>query len=220
MEKNEYILKNKPLPKKAENAVDELIKNGEEILFIIVGDLNLSGRYEETALVFTRERVVAVGGEKEDTRQYAFSELKDVRSKRMYGNAALSAIMPDGQREVFFRYTYSVAALCDASALFINHINDGADFMAENAVMHVTFEKALSVCPKCGRNLLHPGAECIKCRSKLKVVKRFLGYITPEVPRLSVSVILSLITTAMALVPPTITGLSLTWCLAATINQT
>ncbi len=206
MDKNEYILKNKPLPKKAETKVDELKKSGEQILFVIVGDLNLSGRYDETALIFTREQVIAVGGENEDTRQYAFSELREVRSKRMYGNAALSAIMPDGQREVFFRYTYSVAALCDASALFINHLNDGADFSTENAVMHVTFEKALSVCPKCGRNLLHPGAECIKCRSKLKVVKRFLGYITPETPRLLVSIILSLITTAMALVPPTITG--------------
>lgn len=206
MDKKEYILKNKPLPEKAETKVDELVKNGEQILFAIVGDLNLSGRYEETALIFTRERVIAVGGENDETRQYAFSELKDVRSKRMYGNAALSAIMTNGQREVFFRYTYSVAALCDAAALFINHLNDGADFSTESAVMHVTFEKALSVCPKCGRNLLHPGAECIKCRSKIKVVKRFLGYITPETPRLLVSIILSLITTAMALVPPTITG--------------
>ena len=132
--------------------------------------------------------------------------MKDVQSKRMYGNATLSAIFPDGKRKVFFRYTYSVASLCDASALFINHLNDSADFDEENAIMHVTFDKALSVCPKCGRNLLHPGAECIKCRSKLNVLKRLMKYITPQAKPLIISIILSLITTVTALVPPTITG--------------
>lgn len=205
MDNIQYILKNKPLPKNAEPIVERLIGEGEQILFVIVGDLNLKGRYEETALIFARDFLVSYNGESGEKR-FEYSEMKEVKAKRMYGNATLSAIMPDGRREVFFRYTYSVAALCDASALFINHLNEGADFGEENAVMHVTFERALSVCPKCGRNLLHPGAECIKCRSKLKVLKRLMKYITPELKPLSISVVLSLITTVMALVPPTITG--------------
>lgn len=206
MNQKEYILKNKPLPEKVNSAVDELIKNGEQVLFVIVGDLNLFGQYAETALIFTRESLIAVTDDEEESKRYAFSDLRDVRSKRMYGNAALSAVLSDGRREVIFRYTYSVASLCDAAALFINHLNDGADFSEENAIMQVAFEKALSVCPKCGRNLLRPGAECIKCRSKSKVIKRFAGYIAPQTKLLSISVIFSLITTAMALVPPTVTG--------------
>lgn len=205
MESNYYILKNKPLPKCAEPVVEKMIDSGEQILFVIVGDLNLKGNYDDSALIFTKKSVVRVGGEEPEQR-YEYSEMKDVQSKRMYGNATLSAILPDGKRKVFFRYTYSVASLCDASALFINHLNDGADFDEENAIMHVTFDKALSVCPKCGRNLLHPGAECIKCRSKLNVLKRLMKYITPQAKPLIISVILSLITTVMALVPPTITG--------------
>lgn len=114
--------------------------------------------------------------------------------------------MPDGKRTVFFRYTYSVAALCDAAALFINHINEGADLNEELAIMAVTFEKALSVCPKCGRTLLHPGAECIMCRSKTKIVKQLAKYITPQIKTIIICIILSLITTALSLVPPTITG--------------
>ena len=62
--------------------------------------------------------------------------------------------MPDGKRKIFFRYTYSVAALCDAAALFINHIRDGGDKNEELAIMAVTFERALSVCPKCGKNVI------------------------------------------------------------------
>ena len=206
MENIQYILKNKPLPKCAETVVEEMLKNSEQILFVIVGDLNLKGRYEETALIFTKDSLVSVCGGEDSQKRYYYKDMQEVKSKRMYGNATLSAIMPDGQREVFFRYTYSVASLCDASALFINHLNEGADFGEENAIMHVTFERALSVCPKCGRSLLHPGAECIKCRSKLKVLKRLMKYISPEMKPLIISVILSLVTTVMALVPPTITG--------------
>lgn len=205
MENIQCILKNKPLPRNIEPILEKLIGDGEMILFVIVGDLNLKGKYEETALIFTRNFLISYNGEGSEKR-FEYSEMKDVKAKRMYGNATLSAVMPDGQREVIFRYTYSVAALCDASALFINHINEGADFGEENAIMHVTFERALCVCPKCGRNLLHPGAECIKCRSKLKVLKRLVKYITPQYKPLVISVVLSLVTTVMSLVPPTITG--------------
>ena len=205
MENIQCILKNKPLPRNIEPILEKLIGDGEKILFVIVGDLNLKGKYEETALIFTRNFLISYNGEGSEKR-FEYSEMKDVKAKRMYGNATLSAVMPDGQREVIFRYTYSVAALCDASALFINHINEGADFGEENAIMHVTFERALCVCPKCGRNLLHPGAECIKCRSKLKVLKRLVKYITPQYKPLVISVVLSLVTTVMSLVPPTITG--------------
>ena len=205
MECVQCILKNKPLPSEVESIVEKLIGDGEQILFVIVGDLNLKGKYEETALIFARNFLISYNGEGSQKR-FEYSEMKNVKAKRMYGNATLSAVMPDGRREVIFRYTYSVAALCDASALFINHLNEGADFGEENAIMHVTFERALSVCPKCGRNLLHPGAECIKCRYKLKVKKRLVNYITPQYKPLVISVIMSLVTTVMSLVPPTITG--------------
>jgi len=206
MENKGYILKNKPLPPTAETIAERMANDGEELLFVIVGDLNPHGEYEDTALIFTKNSLVSCGAQPGQEKRYLYSDMKEVEAKRMYGNATLSAIMPDGSREVIFRYTYSVAALCDAAALFINHLNEGADFYEENAVMHVTFERALSVCPKCGRNLLHPGAECISCRSKMKVLKQFGKYLKPEVKVICLCIILSLITTAMALVPPTVTG--------------
>ena len=206
MENTEFILKNKPIPKDAQTIIDKMREDGENILFVIVGDLGLNGRYAETALIFTETAVVSYGGADTEAKRYDFGVMKNVEAKRMYGNATLSALMPNGKREVFFRYTYSVAALCDAAALFINHLNEGAEMNEEIAVMAVTFERALSVCPKCGRTLLHPGAECIMCRSKLKIVKQLSKYITPQLKTIIVCIILSLITTALSLVPPTITG--------------
>ena len=206
MKTDSLILKNKPIPAAAQAVIDRETNEDNEVIFVIVGDLNLKGRYGETALVFTWNSVVYVDGESGEESRFVFSDMKDVVSKRMYGNATLSAIMPDGKRQIFFRYTYSAASLCDAAALFINHIRDGEDRNEELAIMAVTFERALSVCPKCGRTLLHPGAECIMCRSKLKIVKQLSKYIKPQVKRIIVCIILSLLTTAMALVPPMITG--------------
>ena len=206
MNSESLILKNKELPAAIEAVVDREVESGSEVLFVISGDLNLKGRYAKTALIFTWDNVLYVDGDTGEESRFIFSDMKDVVAKRMYGNATLSAIMPDGKRVVFFRYTYSVASLCDAAALFINHIRSGEERNEELAVMAVTFERALSICPKCGRTLLHPGAECIMCRSKMKIVKQLSVYIKPQVKRIIVCIFLSLLTTAMALVPPMITG--------------
>ena len=201
-----YVLKNKPLPKGAVPIVERIAASGERLLFVIVGDLGESGKYAETALIFTPNAVISYDSETDSEKRYEFADMKDIRAKRMYGNATLSAVMPNGKREIFFRYTYSVAALCDAAALFISHVRDGENLDDEAAIMEVTFERALSVCPKCGRTLLHPGAECIMCRSKVKIVKQLSQYMKPELKMIIFCIFLSLITTAMSLIPPTITG--------------
>lgn len=207
MDKQEaYVLKNKPLPKGAETIVERIRSEGSDVLFVIVGDLTLGGKYSETALIFTKDSVTSYSSDGDTEKTYLFSDMRDVKSKRMYGNATLSAVMPNGKREIFYRYTYSVSNLCDSSALFISHVRDGMNIHDELAIMEVVFERALSVCPKCGRTLLHPGAECIMCRSKIKVVKKLSAYMRPQLKLIILCICLSLITTAMALVPPTITG--------------
>ncbi|MCQ2413270.1 MAG: ABC transporter ATP-binding protein/permease [Clostridia bacterium] len=202
----QMILKNKALPEGSLFILDKISESGENVLFAIVGDLKLNGRYSETALFFTPESVYCYDATPGEYKKYLFKDMKEVEAKRMYGNATLSAVMPDGKREVYFRYTYAIASLCDASALFISHLNNGAPLNEENAIMAVTFERALSVCPKCGRTLLHPGAECIMCRSKKKIVKKLYTYLRPQMKRVILCIFLSLFTTAMALVPPAITG--------------
>ena len=200
------LLKNKELPEEAVAIVTSLSESGDEVLFAIVGDMSLGGRYGDTTLLFTATKAVLYDSSLSAPREYLYEDMEDVRAKRMYGNATLSAKMKGGKREIFFRYTYGVAPLCDAAALFISHLKEGKPFNEEFAIMSVAFEKALSVCPKCGRPLLHPGAECIMCRSKKKIVKQLYGYIRPHTKTLIFCIFLSLFTTFMALVPPAITG--------------
>ena len=206
MESVKDILKNKPIPKPAAELCERLIADGERVLFVIVGDLNLKGRYAETALIFTDRSVIYHDGEESEPKVHLFSDMRDVRAKRMYGNATLSAVMPSGKREIIFRYTYATATLCDSASHFISHVRDGENLDDEWAIMEVIFERALSICPKCGRTLLHPGAECIRCRSKVKLMGKFAKYVKPQLPVLILCIFLSLFTTVMALIPPTITG--------------
>ena len=168
------LVKNKDLPEGATSLLSAMLGSGDEPLFAIVGDMTLDGRYGEATLFFTAKRCVLYDSSLEAPREYLFSEMEEVRSKRMYGNATLSATV-GGKREIFFRYTYGVAPICDAAALFINHIKEGKPQNEEFAIVCVAFERTLSVCPKCGRPLLHPGAECIMCRSKKKIIKQLFG---------------------------------------------
>ena len=52
------VITNKPIPKQYEDSFNQLFKN-DEPLFIVVGDLNLKGRYAESMMVFTKEKLVA-----------------------------------------------------------------------------------------------------------------------------------------------------------------
>ena len=131
---SERILKNKSLPMGAERIVERLGEEGKEVLFVIVGDLAKDGKYSGSALIFTKDTVTVYDEHAEEEEKcYCFSDLTYVRSKRMYGNATLSAQMPSGKREIFFRYTYAVASLCDAAALFINNVKSGGNLNEETA---------------------------------------------------------------------------------------
>ena len=123
----------------------------------------------------------------------------------MYGNARLILFGKDGEKREFFRFTYAVATLCDMAAEYISHIASGADPAREYEIVCATYEKLMNVCPKCGRTLLHPGADCLNCQSKGKIFKKLVKYVKPELPNLILCIILSLFTTAMSLIPPTAT---------------
>ena len=49
----EMILKTKQIPAGAVPIAEQLAGNGERVLFAIVGDLSLKGKYADTVLFFT-----------------------------------------------------------------------------------------------------------------------------------------------------------------------
>ena len=205
MEQKEYFI-NKTIPETVGEKLGEIINDGEKLLFVIVGDMTTGAKYGETALAVTEERFIAVDPTlPEGSMTGKISEIESAFVKRMYGNAQLRIKLRDGSTIKPLRFTYSVATLCDMAAAFLTNVAAGNDLEEEYEVVAGTYEKLLCVCPKCGRKLLRPGAECINCASKGKIVKKMMKYVAPEGKNLVFCLILSGISTALALLPPYIT---------------
>ena len=200
------LLTNKPIPEKIEGLITTKLEENERLLFVIIGDLSLDGKYNESALAVTDKKVMSVDNSfEEGIRTYEYSEIKDATIRRMYGNAQLDIELNDGSKFRFFRFTYAITVLSEMAATFIVQISKGSPLEEELEIAEATYEKLMSICPTCGRTLLRAGSDCVKCQSKRKIASKFMKYILPEKGPLIFSLFLSVITTAIALLPPFIT---------------
>jgi len=208
---------NKTLSEEDRQKLEKAIPEEERLLFVIVGDLNLGSWYDKSILAVTDKRIYGFdskfpGG----LRIHEYDKVRRAYVKRYYGNAVLVFSMDDPEREFvdltkeytnFIRFSYKVASLYDAAAVFIQSIAEGKDSEEELRAVEAAFEKQFCVCPKCGRTLIRPGAQCMNCQSKNKVVQKLGKYVLPHKKLLLVCLILSVITTAVSLVSPYMTKL-------------
>ena len=187
-------------------AILALSDEKDPILFTILGEISGEANYAGCALLVSEKRIRSYDfSENTVTHEIAISDIEEIFNKRMYGNGVLRVRTRDGVLHNIFRFTFTVAALCDATVNYVNSIKSGEDPKAAFEVVDATYTKLLSVCPKCGRTLSAPGVPCINCMNKGKLLKKLAKYLKPETPILLVSVIISIITTAIALVPPLLT---------------
>ena len=202
------ILVNKELPsgllERLEAVKAGICEKEEKILFIIAGDLTLDAKYGDSLLAVTAKRAFTMDSDGA-VRCKKHCDIDKAEVRRMYGNARLILFDKAGEKYEFFRFTYAVATLCDMAAEYISHMANGADAAREYDIVCATYEKLMNICPKCGRTLLHPGADCLNCQSKGRIFKKLVKYVRPELPNLILCVVLSLFTTAMSLIPPTAT---------------
>lgn len=204
--KTDQLLANRPVPRHLEKLLTALEPVGEA-LFAVVGDLEPNSDYGESAIFVYADKLLCVSEQFDDGgMSFDFTDIAEASVKRMYGNAVLKIKTRGGSCVDVMRFTFSVAALCDSTAAFINKINDGADIAEQLAMVKSAYENMRSFCPKCGRKLSSPNADCLNCKGKGKIAATMLKYIKPHIKRLVVCLLLSLITTAAALVPPYVTS--------------
>lgn len=199
------ILSNKPVPACFEKKLDEYLC-GKEPLFIVVGDLNLKGRYADSMAVFTKDGIVAFEeGHRDGVYEVAYGDIEEAKVKRLYGNALFRIKLKSGTKRNVFRFSYAAAEVADAAAVFINNINEKGFSDEEVEVVRSVYLKQRSFCPKCGRKLSSPDAECLNCSGKSKMISKFMKYVSPEKKELVICMVLSVLATAFSLVPPYIT---------------
>lgn len=203
------ILINKEIPTelltKLENTRAEVCGKDEKILFAVVGDLTIEAKYGISLLAVTEQRSFAMDEDGKLLCAVAHADVEKAAVKRMYGNARLILTDKSGEKIEMFRFTYAVATLCDMAADYITKMAEGDDAARAYDAVAAGYEKAMCICPRCGRKLLHPGAECIACQSKGKLVKKLAVYIKPELPNLILCMILSLAGTTLSMLQPVAT---------------
>ena len=197
------------------NRLEKTIGQDEQLLFVIVGDLNIQSRYAKSVLAVTDKLIYGFDDTFEGgVRTERYENVKRAFVKRYYSNAVLVLSSDDSGSEHadvtkgytnFIRFSYKVAALYDAAATFIEHVAAGKSIEEEMGGIEVTFEHQFCVCPQCGRNLIRPGAPCMNCQGKAKLVKTLVKYLLPHWKMLIFCLLLSLMTTAVSLLPPYMT---------------
>ncbi len=197
---------NQKLEKKQVETILSLTSEADPVRFVIVGELTHLARYGHTALIGTDTRLLSLDLEKgPPVLEVPFDRVERILSKRMYGNGLLRISFRDGSRQDIFRFNFTVTTLCDAVVNYVSDILAGAPASEALGGVEAAFEKHLSVCPRCGRTLTSPGVQCINCMKKGKLFKKMMVYLRPELVPLIIAMLISVFTTALALVPPMLT---------------
>ena len=206
---------NKKLTEEDTAKLENAIPAEEQLKFVVVGDLSLKNEYARSILAVTDRQIYGFDGVTDSgVKIQQFCDLKRAYVKRYYGNAMLIFSMDDSKEETvdlskarvnFLRFSYREASLFDAAAHYITGMAGEADPEEALQIMEAAFEKQFCVCPKCGRSLIRPGAPCMKCESKDKIIKKLGRYVMPYKWVLLFCLALSGITTAVSLVPPYMT---------------
>ena len=171
---------NKKLTDEEISALESAIGEGEQLQFAVVGDLNIKNHYDRCVLAVTDKQIYGLDASLENgIRTHSFDGLKRAFVKRCYGNALLIFAGEEDNRTNFLRFSYKEAPVFDAAATYITRVASGNDPEEERHTIEASFEKQFRVCPKCGRTLIRPGAPCMNCQSKDKVIQKLGRYILP-----------------------------------------
>lgn len=185
--------------------VESAVPDGERFVFVLSTDLNKKSRYAVNYLAATDTALYSVDEEGESER-VPYESIERCYVKRNYGNAVFIIKEANGRSRNFSRFTYTSASIFDAAAQFAETMAEGETGLHDaQAVVEAALERRRSYCPKCGRALSRPGAECIYCQSKHKLVKKVAKYVLPHKYVLLVCLVLSGVTTATAMLPPYMT---------------
>ena len=171
------FMSNTPLNDEYRAKAQEIL--GEDnVLFAVVGDLKMDGKYGTSALVFGRDRVVAFDeGYEDGCITVDYEDVSRAKVKRLYGNAMFRVKDNNGKWQSLIRFSYAAADLADAAAIYMENVKDEGYSDNLLGIVQSAYEKMRSFCPKCGRKLPNPDAPCINCQGKSKMFSKFIIYV-------------------------------------------
>ena len=177
---------------------------GELLLALLASDLDLDGRYGESWLALTDERLLVVhanGGDPE-VRSWPLEQVRQVHTRSHVGSGSLMLEMPDGTHELvrfsqgnYFKFSAVPQAV---EAAMVKPVEPAAEEEAQEAIPPRRIER----CESCGRTL-RPGTKvCPHCIRKRETFWRLFSYVVPYKTVALVGLLLTVSMTAVSLLPP------------------
>jgi ATP-binding cassette subfamily B protein len=203
-----------PLPGEWERAVSAALKPGERVLAWVSPDLDAGLHFHDGLIVLTDGRVVAAepGGACDGRADggpapggwssWELSPKTEVRLRDRSGVGTLELFGPEG-RLAYWRLTLARLA---AAQRFVDRV---AEWQSGRPVEEGPHEEPR--CPSCGEPLPREGADCSACAPPstaraTATLAHLLRFTRPRLPAVALGFILTLASTAAALVPQYLTA--------------
>lgn len=193
------ILKEK-IPDAMERILSE-ISTGSEIQIAIAGDIDENGHFGERWLLATSDAVMIVSnynGKATLVKKLPLKEISSFKTQPLIGSSALEALTSRGGLIELIGYSNVHSAKFSAAAKRLEQ-------MAKGEELTPITDEGPNRCPKCGILLADGSKVCPRCVQKSKVIVRLMSYLKPYW-HISLAIgLISLLSTAMMLVPPYLT---------------
>ena len=158
------------LPEALDSRLKALLAEGEKVLYCQKSDLTSDQKYDESYLVVTDGKVIALEPDREP-RSVNFSDIKQACVDELFGGSRLLIETEAGQ-QAFVYYSKAYVPEFAAIARIITDLMEGREPQTSDEDTH-------GHCPDCGAPLPTRGARCPLCVPKIKIIARLLGLLKP-----------------------------------------
>ncbi len=166
-----------------------------EILVQLDGDLSEDGSFGHRILEITADTVRIREHNGATSFQMPISEVKTARNEPLVGGGRLEITTKTG--EVLPLLSYSLH-----SAHQFSEAARGLEQLAKGEPLSINLKQELTRCPKCSRLLPEKDGICPACVDRGKTLLRIARFMTPYRKQAVALAALSLVTTAINLIPP------------------
>ncbi len=176
-----------------------IIADGPEAILIrLDADILPDGDFGHRVLEVTQTEIRVFDAEKLSLR-LPISDLKSARNEPLVSGGRLEVTLKSGALIPVVTYSMNVAAKFSEAAR-------GIEQLIENKPFFINLKDEKTRCEKCKRLLPEKDGICPACVNRTKTLWRVASYLKPYKSRAIALALLSIATTAINLVPPTIQG--------------
>jgi ATP-binding cassette subfamily B protein len=170
-----------------------------EVLIQLEGDFAEDGTFGRRIFEVTRQTVRVVESNGAISFQVPIAEVKSARNEPMVGGGQLQVTAKTGEILPVISYSLTIAAKFSEAAR-------GIEQLAKGEELCINLKQERLRCIKCNRLLPEKDGVCPACVNRRKTFSRILGYMKPYHKQAFALTALSLLGTAINLIPPFLHG--------------